>query len=139
MAQKCARGLKPKQFGNEPVLIWLVCVCDSGMTSLADAYQRACLALFFLFVFGKREEQVCELSVCVRVCVSVWWEGINRQTVTCCLFVCSSVFAICLSPFFFLSGLPQSPVCLTVHLSDLSSPVPGSVFITAYLCCSRLK
>lgn len=135
MAQKCARGLKPKQFGNEPVLIWLVCVCDSGMTCLADAYQRACLALFFLFVFGKREEQVCELSVCV----SVWWEGTNRQTVTCCLFVSSSVLAICLSPFFPLSCLPQSPVCLTVHLSDLSSSVPGSVFITAYLCCSRLK
>lgn len=28
---------------------YLLCVCVSGMTSLADAYQCACLVLFFLF------------------------------------------------------------------------------------------
>lgn len=63
MAQKCARGLKPKQFGNEPVLIWLVCVCDSGMTSLADAYQRACLALFFSLCLEKGRNR-CVNGVC---------------------------------------------------------------------------
>lgn len=43
-----------------------VCVFDSSMTSLADDYQyTACLALLFLFVFEKWEEQVCDLYVCV--------------------------------------------------------------------------
>lgn len=111
MAQKCAQGLQPEPVGNEPVLICLcvwVCVgvCNSGMTSLADAYLCACLALFFLFLYGKGEEQVCE---CVWLCMFVFG-GRNKLSCAACLLVCL-VFASCSS---------VSPVCVPVRLSDLS-------------------
>lgn len=119
--QKCAQGLKPKQVGNEHVLICLcvcMCVCDLGMTSLADAYHCACLAV--VFVFGNREEQVC-----------VWCASgaqSDRQSHVVRLSVFSFVLAVC-RPLFFISCFPLSPVCVTVHLSDLSSSVPCSVLL----------
>lgn len=86
MVQICARGLKPKQVWNEPALICVsvretvcVCECDSGMTRLADAYQCACLALLFLFVFGKREQQVC---------VFVWGKAQTAFIVSCFSVTC---------------------------------------------------
>lgn len=125
MVQKCALGLKPKRFGNEPVLICpCVCVCDFGMTSLADAYQCACLALFFLFVFGKREEQVCELCVCV------WGKAqTDRQSHVVCL----SLHLSRLSAFFF-SFLFNSFTCFSNRPPVRPVLVcPLLCFIAAYL------
>lgn len=83
------------------------------------------------------------LTLCVwkgggtGVCVS---GGRHRQTSSHML---SFFLLICLCcPPFFISCFLLSPVCLSVHLSDLSSCVPCSVFFPAYLplqCQSEWK
>lgn len=98
-----------------PYLPVCVCGCDLGMTSLADAYHCACLAL--VFVFRNREEQVCVW------CVS---GARHTHTVTCCLSVCSFVLAVC-RPLFFISCFP-SVTCLS------NSPPVRPVLICALLC-----
>lgn len=141
-----------------------VCVCVCVWRACDDCLDR--VPLWRKNVLKARSKtQVGSVCVCVSVkhdwsglsvCLSgfsltlcVWKEGgtgvcvsgaRHRQTSSHML---SFFLLICLGcPPFFISCFLLSPVCLSVHLSDLSSCVPCSVFFPAYLalqCQSEWK
>lgn len=120
VAQKCTQGPKPNTSWE--------CVCVSVKHDWSGL--SVCLSGFSLTLCVWKEGGT-------GVCVS---GARHRQTSSHML---SFFLLICLGcPPFFISCFLLSPVCLSVHLSDLSSCVPCSVFFPAYLalqCQSEWK